>query len=572
MRSPLFPMLALAGLALVFPPTLLPAQTVGGIENVVFRFDGFASGDELGSSVACAGDVDRDGIADLIVGAYPADPNGVVDAGSAFVFSGATGALLRRFDGQSAGEKLGISVAGAGDVDGDGFADLIVGAPFAGPNGLAAAGSAFVFSGASGAQIFRFDGPASGDEMGTSVAGCGDVNGDGVPDLIVGANNATPDGLSIAGSAFVFSGATGAPLFRFDGPAALDFLGFSVAGAGDVDGDGFADLVVGAPLADPKGLAEAGSAFLFSGKTGAMLFRFDGPDAGDQMGFSVADAGDVDGDGFHDPIIGAVGAGPEGLASAGSAFVFSGATGAPLFRFDGQAAADFLGGSVSGAGDVDGDGFGDLIVGARGADPNGLVNAGSAFAFSGATGAVLFRFDGRAAADFLGQSVAGAGEGNGSGFPGMIVGASGADPNGLPFAGSAFVFTFNPILTASGEVLSVTSGGTIDYAIDFPVADAGAGYKILISASGTGPTVRHGLAIPLTPDHLFRASFLGNTPSVASGFQGTLDAQGDGAGQIAAPPFALPGKLLGRRAPLHLAVVNSNFDFSSVARTLRFTL
>jgi len=565
-------MLALAGLTLAFLPTLLSAQTVGGTKDLKYRFDGAAAFDELGYSVSGAGDVDGDGFDDLIVGDPRADPGGLAQAGSAFVFSGADGSQLFRFDGSADGDLFGNSVSGAGDVDGDGFADLIVGSPFAAPSGLTQAGSAFVFSGADGSQLFRFDGSADGDLFGNSVSGAGDVDGDGFADLIVGARLADPSGLSGAGSAFVFSGADGSQLFRFDGSAGGDQLGRPVSGAGDVDGDGFADLIVGARFAAPGGLGNAGSAFVFSGADGSQLFRFDGSAGGDQLGISVSGAGDVDGDGFADLIVGAWLADQGGRGDAGSAFVFSGADGSQLFRFDGQASSDFLGFSVSGAGDVDSDGFDDLIVGAFGASPIGISDAGSAFVFSGADGSQLFRFDGSAVGDLFGSSVSGAGDVDGDGSADLIVGAPFASTIGISDAGSAFVFTFNPILVASGEVLSVTSGGTIDYAIDFPDVDAGAAYMILISAKGIGPTTRHGLAIPLTPGNIFRASFHGKTPSFASGFQGTLDSEGKATAQVTVPPLALPLKLFGRRTPLHLAVINSNFDFSSVARRLRFTL
>jgi len=451
MRSPLFLTLPLGGLALAFLSPLLPAQTVGGTEDLKYRFDGLGAGDFLGGPVANVGDVDGDGVPDLIVGALRADPDGLDNAGSVFVFSGATGDPIWRFDGLGAGDMLGGSVAGAGDVDGD-----------------------------------------------------------GVPDLVVGALQGCLNSPSRAGSAFVFSGATGNQICCFDGQVSEDLLGQSVAGAGDVDLDGRADLIVGAPGVDLNNLFNAGSAIVFSGCTGNPILRFDGQEAKGNLGNSVASAGDVDGDGVPDLIVGAPG--ENSSSSAGSAFVFSGATGVRLFRFDGQATHDHLG-TVAGAGDVDGDGRPDLIV-----------------------GALL------------------------------------ADPNGLPDAGSAFVFTFNPILSASGEVLSVTSGGTIDYAIDFPDVDAGTAYKILVSTRGTGPTTLNGLLIPLTPDNLFRASRNGNTPSVTSGFQGTLDSEGKAMAHVTVPPFALPLKLLGRRSSLHLAVINSKFDFSSVARTLRFTL
>lgn len=139
---------ALAVLAQAFPLPVLSAQTVGGTEDLKWRFDGQAPGDRLGGPLSSAGDVDGDGFDDLVVGAPFANPNGLRDAGSVFVFSGATGAQLLRLDGLSIGDNLGGSVAGAGDVDGDGFGDLVVGAPGASPNGLTRAGSAFVFSGA----------------------------------------------------------------------------------------------------------------------------------------------------------------------------------------------------------------------------------------------------------------------------------------------------------------------------------------------------------------------------------------------------------------------------------------
>jgi len=567
-RSPLFLILPLAGLIIAFFSNLLPAQTVGGTEDLKWRFDGQASSDNFGLSVSGAGDVDGDGFADLVVGAPIAMPNGLGVAGSAFVFSGSTGAQLWRFDGQAYGYWLGYSVAGAGDVDGDGFDDLIVGAPKASPSGLSNAGSAFVFSGATGAQLWRFDGLAALDELGYSVSGAGDVDGDGFDDLIVGTSFSDPNGLSRAGSAFVFSGATGAQLWRFDGQATGDQLGSSVSGAGDLDGDGFADLIVGAPGTDPNGLSDAGSAFIFAGSTGAPLWRFDGQAAVYELGWSVSGAGDVDGDGVGDVIMGAPGTGPNGLPGAGSAFVFSGATGIQLWRFDGLASGDFLGFSVAGAGDVDGDGFDDLIAGAWFSDPYGIPDAGSAFVFSGATGSQLLRLDGQARGDLFGSSVSGAGDVDGDGRADLIIGAQWADSNSTPDVGSAFVYTFNPILDASAEMFSVSAGGIIDYAIDFPDVDAGEEYRFLLSIHGTGPTMLQGLRIPLTRDRFFRSSMKGNTPPQGVGFRGILNGEGRALARFTAAPGSLPSKLIGRS--LFLAVMNMKLDFSSVARRIDF--
>ncbi len=572
MHPPFLLSLALAGLAQAFLPPALSAQTVGGTEDLGRRFNGLAMDDEFGFSVSDAGDVDGDGFVDLIVGAPGADPKGLSAAGSAFVFSGATGEQLWRFDGLGAGDYLGWSVAGAGDVNGDGFDDLIAGAVKADPNGLPYSGSVFVFSGATGEQIWRFNGLGAGDRLGWSVAGAGDLDGDGFNDFIVGAPYADPNKHGSAGSAFVFSGASGLQLFQFDGLGIQSFLGKSVARAGDVDGDGVPDLIVGAYGAHPHGLPNAGSAFVFSGATGARLLRFDGLRAFDLLGYSVGGAGDVDGDGFDDMIVGSPGAAPNGLTYAGSAFVFSGATGAQLWRLDGKASSDHLGHSVDGAGDIDGDGLGDVIVGAPFAHPSGIYQAGSTLVFSGATGTQLFRLDGLTARAALGFSVSRARDVDRDGVPDLIIGAPLAHPNGLSHAGSAFVYTFNPILTASADVLSVTSGGRIDYAIDFPDVDAGASYQILLSAHGTGPTTLNGLLIPLTRDKYFHASRNGKTPSGTSGFQGILNENGKAIAHVTVPPFALPLKLLGHHFPITLVVINSNFDFCSVARTLNFTL
>ncbi len=145
--------------------------------------------------------------------------------------------------------------------------------------------------------------------------------------------------------------------------------------------------------------------------------------------------------------------------------------------------------------------------------------------------------------------------------------------NGGPDVFVAKIGPMPPILTASGAVLSFSSGGTIDYAIDFPAVDAGASYNILLSAHGTGPTILNGLSIPLTQDALFQASLNGHVPSLMTGFQGTLDANGDASAQVAAPSplFALPLKLAGHPVLIFLAAINGNFDLSSDPVTLRFT-
>ena len=382
------------------------AQTI--THEPLFNFNIDLLKDLTGPSTSGAGDVNGDGFADLIVGAQLDDNNGST-SGSARVFSGFDGSVLYSFDGDSAGDLFGESVSGAGDVNNDGFADLIVGAQLDDNNG-STSGSARVFSGFDGSVLYNLDGDSAGDQFGTSVSGAGDVNNDGFADLIVGAPfNGT-------GYVQVFSGFDGSLLYNFDGDSFTDRFGDSVSCAGDVNGDGFDDLIVGADNDDNNGF-NSGSARVFSGVDGSVLYNFDGDSAGDSFGSSVSGAGDVNGDGFDDLIVGARQDDNNGSTS-GSARVFSGVDGSVLYNFDGDSAGDSFGSSVSGAGDVNNDGFADLIVGAVNFGP---ANSGSARVFSGADGSVLYDFDSFNGG--VGISVSGASDVNGDGVADVIVGS-----------------------------------------------------------------------------------------------------------------------------------------------------
>jgi len=409
------------------------AYVYSGQTGALLRtFTGAAAGDYFGYSVSGAGDINNDGYADLIVGAYLNDAGGT-DAGRAYVYSGQTGALLHTFTGAAAGDLFGYSVSGAGDVNKDGYADLIVGA-YLNAAGGTDDGRAYVYSGQTGVLLYTFTGAGAYDQLGVSVSGAGDVNNDGYADLIVGAN-----GLG-AGRAYVFSSqeiCSYEELYTFTGAAADDMFGYSVSGAGDVNNDGYADLIVGASANDAGGDA-AGRAYVYSGQTGALLYTFTGEAAGDYLGNSVSEAGDVNNDGYSDLIVGADG-NDAGGDYAGRAYVYSGQTGALLYTFTGEAAGDYLGNSVSEAGDVNGDGYADLIVGAYYNDAGGF-QAGRAYVYSGQTGALLYTFTGATEYDEFGTSVSGAGDVNGDGYADLIVGAPYNSAGGY-YAGRAYVYS-----------------------------------------------------------------------------------------------------------------------------------
>ncbi len=396
-------------------------------------------------------------------------------------------------NGETGFDYSGFSVSGAGDVNGDGLDDFIVGAWGADPNGSFSGTSYVVFGKASGTTVelsaiaagtggFAINGEAMEDESGFSVSGAGDVNGDGLDDLIVGAYGADPNG-SYSGTSYVVFGkasgttvelsaiAAGTGGFAINGETGFDFSGHSASGAGDVNGDGLDDLIVGAWRASPNGYYSGTSYVVFGKASGTTVelsaiaagtggFAINGETAYDESGWSVAGAGDVNGDGLDDLIVGAYGADPNGDRSGKSYVVFGKADGTTVelsaiaagtggFAINGETGGDWSGSSVSGAGDVNGDGLDDLIVGAAYADPNGNHSGTSYVVFGKASGTTVelsaiaagtggFAMNGEAGDDRSGSSVSGAGDVNGDGLDDLIVGAFAADPNGS-FSGTSYV-------------------------------------------------------------------------------------------------------------------------------------
>ena len=505
-----------------------------------FVINGATTGDQSGFSVSGAGDVNGDGLDDIIIGAPQAEPDGTgimaTDGrGVSYVVFGKTaGAAIELSDiadnegfainGVATGDISGISVSGAGDVNGDGLDDILIGARDADPNGNDNSGTGYVVFGKSDGSVvelsdiddatnnagFVINGAMMGDLSGRSVSVVGDVNGDGLDDILIGAYRAesVSDTNDNRGASFVVFGKSDGTIvelseidetddnngFVINGVAAGDISGRSVSGAGDVNGDGFDDILIGAYQA--KSVSDTndnrGASYVVFGKSdGAIVelstiaatdnntgFVLNGANAGDSSGIAVSGAGDVNGDGLDDLIIGAFTvAGPNG--NSGASYVVFGKTSGGIvqlstiddandnggFVINGVDAGDASGISVSGAGDVNGDGLDDILIGARAADPNGDGSGASYVVFGKVNGSVVelsdiennnsegFAINGVTAADLSGFSVSGAGDVNGDGFDDLIVGARDADNSGAGYV----IFGGQGVASTSAQTLSGNS-------------------------------------------------------------------------------------------------------------------
>lgn len=528
--------------ALIMPTTLLAAlsacllaatpcaaQLTGGSMTNIHDWQGSQANQFFGDAVGAAGDVNADGYDDVIIGSRNRAVGGFNSAGSAYVYSGLDGTLLHQFDGTSFLHSMGSAVNGIGDINGDGFDDVAVGANGLSVGGTLFSGAVYAYSGADGSLLHQWIGN-NGGSYGASVDGVGDQNGDGVPDILFGASTASPGGVNRAGSVFLHSGADGSLLRQWDGTSPLGFLGASVAGTADIDGDGVAEILFGSPVYQTA----PGSAFLYSGNNGPLLHEWTGVQNNDEFGRSVAALSDVNGDGTPDILIGATYATFAGVASCGTASIYSGSTGALLEQFGGQEPSDAFGSSLSSAGDLDQDGSCDILVGAAGANHGGINDAGSVFIFSGATRALLYEKHGVGDLDQLGHAVALAGDVNGDSFQDFLVGAITASPGGIQTAGTATVIGRDPYLRLSATSMSASVTNSLDLDFDFPTEAAQFRYRTLVSGTGVGP-FRYGVDIPLTLDSAMVTSYYGiYGVSSSMNLHGFLDINGNGAANLVA--------------------------------------
>jgi hypothetical protein len=532
------------------------AAAVGISPDDPWIADGLQAKAHFGACVTTAGDVNGDGYSDLLVCA-PLFDSTYVNEGRVYLYLGSASgpAATPSWIGGDhlAYSQFGISAAPAGDVNGDGYGDVVIGANR--PGSLVPfAGRVYVYHGNGGGLetgfAWYFESSQAGDYFGYSVCGPGDVNGDGFDDIVVGAPRYV-SGSGAKGTVTLFLGSStgvkSTPRSTYYGETVGSEFGFSVAAAGDVNADGRADFLVGAPGYEPAAGPGGGAAYLFTG-TATWPVQNDwfttGGATGRRHGHSVATAGDVNGDGYADAVVGAPEYGIIGGPKTGSAAVYPGnATGlstSPLMTIAGTYVGEQLGASVAPAGDVNGDGYADIAVGSPGYIPpsggnEGLVQVwlgnGPVWADPLAWGHRGADTDGE-----YGYSVCTAGDFDGDGFSDLAVGERryGSDTGrAYVYWGAPETLAPDPVLTLTGdefEMLGISAAGAgdidgdgfSDVVIGSPSWNGGAGEnsgRVHVHLGSEG-------GLPATPDQILE----GEQPEDAFGYSiaGAGDVNGDG--------------------------------------------
>lgn len=438
---------------------------------------GEAVNNNFGYSVSFAGDVNGDGYSDIIIGAYGYNSS----IGRAYIYYGST-SMNNTADvimtGEPGGAGFGASVSSAGDINGDGFTDLTAGA-YAHSTFT---GRAYIYLGGSSMNNIAdgiISGEGTGNSFGRSVSSAGDVNGDGYEDILVGANGYNVN----SGRVYLYDYYMKDEItndLTMSGEAAVNYFGNSVSYAGDVNGDGYADVIVGA-----SGYSNfTGRAYIYFGGTvmdNTADVTMTGQAANDYFGFSVSSAGDVNGDGFADVIVGAYGY----STNTGRVYIFFGGStmnNISDVTMTGEVTNNNFGYSVSSADDLTGDGFADVIVGAYGY----AMFAGRAYVYFGGSSmnnVSDVTMTGEQVSDKFGSSVSSAGDLNGDGYADVIVGAYGYSTN----TGRVYIY-YGGLAMNSGSDLRITGEATFNN-FGYSVSTAGDvnrdGYAdVIVGANG----------------------------------------------------------------------------------------
>ena len=398
--------------------------------GILWVHGGDVSYQHCGEKVTVAPDINNDGISEICIGAPQASTNGLFQNGFVRMLSGNWGYTLWTIHGDDNAQSFGNKLHCDFDLNRDGFSDLVVVSHQAHSNGLVRNGLMQAIDTTNGASIWRTTGSASHEVLGDRFMMVPDLDADGVRDLLVSSPEAFTNGLFWNGWAGAFSGASGTPIWRIDGASSNENLGQHFTFVDDIDGDGTPDAISGSPNASVAGLIENGELMAISGQSGTMLWVVTGTDNYGRLGNRLLTLGDASGDGLSDFVALSSDADADGLVDAGTIQGFDASSGAVLWRIDGLAAGDHLGDRALNPGDLNADGIDDLIVSSPFAD-SALANTGSLTALDCVTGTTLWATNGQLEGESLGGDILNMSDINGDDVPDIISFARHADTKGL---------------------------------------------------------------------------------------------------------------------------------------------
>ncbi len=513
------------------------AQTAGGGFDKRYSWYGINSGDIMGSSLANVGDIDGDGYDDVAAGAPGLDgPNGAntPNYGRLQVFNGVDGGLIYEFSGNSDWQNVGTAVCGLGDINGDGRDDFAY-------SDMLNDGRVLVKSGANSATLLTLNAPAGADRFGESVENAGDYNGDGVNDLLIAAPSSDYAGISNCGVVYVYSGAGGSLLLTLPGSEVNENFGRAIASPGDVNGDGTPDYAVTATGTSAAGMTRSGAAFLFSGATGSPIYIWPGDEDYNLYGWSVGSAGDMNSDGTADIMVGHIFYDSPQNGRVGRVDFYSGANGALLRQISGVEYWEDLGSDVALIGDIDQDGVNDHLLGA-----DGRAYGGRAYVHSGASGDLIYACESDGYSHYFGTEVCGVGDLDQDGREEFMVGATSAWLNGpTPGAAYLYEFqdflsaNTSTLSAAAGGTIELN----MNFPDDWLFHPGSTQYAVLATGSGIGYSQVFGLPNPLVQDSVFAMCAADNYPPMFQDPRGYLDANGDALATINFAPGQAAGMI-----------------------------
>ncbi|NQU50663.1 MAG: FG-GAP repeat protein [Planctomycetes bacterium] len=498
-------------------------------------------------TVISAGDLNGDGYDEILIGRVVESFGGFERTGTVELISGIDYSSLMKWGGNIEDSEFGEAICMVSDSDGDGIDDIAIGAP----SEALGAGAVYLFSGAPPYTPLKYWGGIDNDDnFGCSIADAGDRNGDGTPDLLIGASGFDYFSLGLydSGKAYLFSGndpqATGL-IREWEGVSDGGNLGASVLVMDDMSGDGVQDFVLGQPGIGPFGQSE-GAVLVVSGADGSPLMEMDSDDGTEGFGSALASPGDFDNDGWPDILVGAPKMDP--LAQGheiGFVILYSGATGEELFFWKGEEKFSWFGFSIDTA-DIDGDGADEILVGSPLYTGDGPTNWGAFYAYSGTTGELILRQTGTQESHILGAFCRFGGDVNNDGVT-EIIAPYWDNPFSVNRTGKVAIYSSEiiPQMTSSSTTLSVSAGGTIEFDLDFTSDASFYYYKLLFSSAGMGPVNILGLSVPLSYDVNLVNSYLGIYPPFFSNPTGLLNPSGQSTVKLIVPPNAIPTALIG---------------------------